>query len=217
MIAACLLTCGPERGGETIRTAESFARLNAGRDDLVRYHVDGGGEGRDRNIEIAREYGFVTLHAPDRREGQIESFRAFLDTTLRRGADFMLWLENDWESVAPIPPISFFNPLVYVDQFRLFGTRKMQGNGPRALAGPHRIGTKTLIDWADHPDFPAWEMARCHWGAGGTIVRPEELEPFKDRPRMKDIIVAANDLRSMRVKENILWHIGETTTGGFFG
>lgn len=213
MIAACLLTCGDDRHAEAARAAHSFARFNAGRDDVVRLHVDGGGPGRIVNAGIAARHGFATVWSPIARVGQIESFRFFFEAV--DDFEFMVWLENDWESAAPLPSIDFLRKFHGVDQFRLYGSRKMRGDGPRAPAGTHLIGTKIPIDWKPSPD-PAWECAWAHWGAGGTIVRPRVLAPYVDRPRLKDVIVATQ-LRTLRPRENILWHIGEKTTGGFFG
>jgi hypothetical protein len=214
MIAVCFLTCGPDRLEVAARTAESFAHHHRGRDDLTLLHVDGGGPGRVENIRIAKSAGFATAWAPIERVGQIESFRFFLD-----GAgdfDLLLWLENDWETERQIPPLEFFQGFPGIEQFRLYGERKMKGDGPRALAGRHRIGTKIPIAWQCAPAI-GWQVARAHWGAGGTIVRPEALARHAAGPRLKDVIVSANDLLSMRPFENYLWHIGEKTTAGFFG
>jgi hypothetical protein len=217
MIAVCLLTCGPARQVETHKTAASFARFNSGRDDLVLLHVDGGGAGREENLAIAKTYGLETIHAPVAREGQINSLRAFMADARVTASDLVLWLENDWESDAPIPPPAFFHGLEHVDQFRLFGARKMRGNGPRAPAGQHIIGTKTLIDWEESAR-DGWDIGVCHWGAGGTLVRPWVLRAgAAAAPRLKDIITTATHLVTMRPTENILWHIGAETTGGFFG
>lgn len=215
MIAACLLTCGPGRAAETVRTARAFEELNRGRSDVVMIHADGGGPGQEENLAIASAHGFRTIHAPSSRVGQVVSFRAMFDECLERG-DLMLWLENDWEMVRPLPQAELFEELDFIEQFRLFGARKMQKDGPRAMAGKHIIGTKIPIEWKALPDKP-WEIARCHWGAGGTIVRPEALEPFAALPRMKDTITASVALLSARPTENYLWHIGATTTEGFFG
>ncbi len=218
MIAVCFLTCGDDRLDLAERTASSFARLNAGRCDLVLLHVDGGGPGRASNNKIARAHGFETISSPVQRVGQIESLRAFLDDRRTRSADFVLWLENDWESEKPLPSPVFFKANSHLAQIRLYGARKMRGDGPRAMAGEHIIGTKTLIDWKPVAREPGWEMARCHWGAGGTLVKPSILLGGANlATRLKDIIVMADNCVSIRPVENILWHIGETTTGGFFG
>lgn len=214
MIAVCFLTCGRDREREATKTAASFSAFNSGRRDLVLLHCDGGGPGRVENYAIAKAHGFATVWSPFERVGQIESFRFFFDAV--GDFDFVLWLENDWASDRPIPTVSFLRRFPEVDQFRMYGARKMRGDGPRAPAGAHIIGTKTPIDWKPLGEL-SWDMARAHWGAGGTIVRPRALAPFVGRPRLKDVIVGANNLLTMRPRENYLWHIGETTTGGFFG
>lgn len=218
MLAVCLLTCGPERVAETARTASTFKAHNRGRKDVVLLHVDGGGEGSRVNQTIAAGHGFETISAPRKRVGQIESLRAFLADRRVTTSNFVLWLENDWESERPLPPPEFFKANGHFAQVRLYGARKMKGDGPRALAGTHIIGTKTPIDWRPLEREPGWEKGRCHWGAGGTLVKPSILlGGAYEAARLKDIIVAANNCVTIRPVENILWHIGEKTTEGFFG
>lgn len=187
---------------------------------MILLHVDAGGEGAGSNVKIAAAGGFTTIWQPADRVGQIESFRAFMEFILGDPSiELMLWLENDWASERPIPPIEFFRSFAPIEQFRMYGERKMKGDGPRVFAGRHIIGTKKPIVWSDAKGAPKldWEFGRAHWGAGGTIVRPTALNGLLDAPRLKDVIVGANDLYTLRPRENYLWHIGENTTAGFFG
>jgi len=223
MIAVCLLTCGHAggRGELTERTVESFEQHNQGRPDLIRLHADCGLTWASTDWVEGR--GYVSVH--EKREGlhvpQMVSFRQLVEAAALKGAEFVLWLENDWESAAPIPSIEVLRagrdgPLKVV-QWRMFGKRKMQKDGPRALAGEHRIGTKEKISWKPAPGWKGWEFGFAHWGAGGTIATLDFLEEQLFRNRLKDVITSKNDLPTLRTVSNRLWHIGDVTTEGFRG
>lgn len=220
MIAVCLLTCGREE--LTWRTVKSFLKYNVlggGRTDLALLHADAGGPspfefGANNDLR----YMFETISCPRDRVPQMTSFRELIGEAAVRGAEFVLWLENDWESVAPIPTLEFLRTTAKegIITWRLFGVRKGRGDGPRAWAGQHRIGTNEKIDWQPSK-FSGWEFGLAHWGAGGTIATLAYLESQLHRPRLKDVITARVELPSARPTENIMWHIGEETTPGFVG
>lgn len=212
MVAVCLLTC--DRPALTAIAAQSFVAYNPGRRELLLLHADGGSE-TGENVGIARAHGFQTLVAPPRAEriGQMATLRIFLEAVQRAGAEWMVWLENDWESVAALPNERFI-ATSGMDTIRLFGVRKMR-TGPRALAGPHRIGTREPIVWT--PAMPGWEQGRAHWGGGGTIVRTDVLTRQVHQPRLKDVITADTALRSLRPLHNLMWSLGLETTPGFLG
>lgn len=212
MLAVCLLTC--DRPELTARTLASFATHNVGRSDLRLLHADGGSQTKD-NVDLAEKYGFWSLVAPGaaRRIGQMETLRILLSEVTRLGIDWVVWLENDWESVAPLPSDAFCEA-ADVETVRLFGRLKFR-DGPRAPAGRLRIGTTVPIEW--RADRPGWERGRAHWGAGGTIVRTAVLTRQVHQRRLKDVILAENNLVSLRPVENIVWSIGQETTEGFQG
>lgn len=216
MIAVCLLTCGRE--DLSSRTVVSFREHNRGRPDLILLHADAGGADPIRSRVIAINGAFRTVHSPAERVPQMTSYRHLIEEAAIAGAEFLLWLENDWESVAPIPTLDELRK--YGDAgavcFRMYGKRKMRGDGPRAMAGEHRIGTDVKIDWLPTAD-PKWEAGLAHWGGGGCIATLTHLESQYHRKRLKDVITAKNDLPSLRMTENVLWHIGEQTTEGFQG
>ena len=223
MIAVCLLTCGREHLTE--RTVETFAAHNKGRQDLVRLHADCSSGtptligDYNTNVILANDGGFGTIHAPAERVPQMVSFRQLIEEAALRGAEFVLWLENDWESVAPIPELDWlrnFRDLDSIVTWRMFGARKMRENGPRAMAGEHRIGTKDKVDWRETPGS-GWEFGLTHWAAGGSIATLAHLKSQIHRWRLKDVITAKNDLRTMRPVKNLMFHIGDETTDGFQG
>jgi hypothetical protein len=218
MIGVCLLTCG--RDDLSVRTMESFSALNKSRPDIVRLHAACGGGERGAIGTDPFLFDFRTVHAPPERVPQIVSFRKLIEAAAVAGAEFILWLENDWESVAAIPTIEFLRETnkgpSKVQQWRLFGKRKMQKDGPRALAGEHQIGTKEKIKWGPS-GLEGWEFGRAHWGAGGTIATLDFLEEQSFRNRLKDVITSKNNLPTLRPRSNIMFHIGDVTTEGFRG
>lgn len=215
-IAVCLLTC--DRPELTAVTVESFVRFNQGRADLTLLHADGGSQ-TDENCAIAEAAGFHTLIKPTQRIGQLATLKFFLREVQAQLIPWVLWLENDWESVAPVPrePFPGCYGRVGTKTVRLFGVRKFR-NGKRALAGRYRIGTTDRIKWSEIPSAPGWEWGYAHWGAGGTIIKTEVLaRQMATAQRLKDVITADTHLPTVRPRENIMWSIGEETTRGFQG
>lgn len=217
-LAVCLLTC--DRPELTAITVQSFVEHNRARlPELTLLHCDGG-SATSENCDLAQAAGFMTLVAPppSERIGQMATLRHFLDVVRARGLEFIVWLENDWESVAPLPTDAFVR-LSGVETIRLFGVKKFR-SGHRALAGRHRIGTNEPLVWVPATGRPGWEYsAHAHWGAGGTIVRTDVIEAHvaAGPARLKDVIMSAHDLRSLRPIENVMWSIGQQTTTGFLG
>ena len=210
MIAVCLLTC--DRPALTKLCVSSFVQHHGQRTDLLLLHCDGGSE-TDENVSLALSHGFLTLCAPSREEriGQMATLRIFLDEVKDAHCPWMLWLENDWETVAQIPTEDF---LEQADTVRLFGVRKMR-YGHRQLAGSRRMGTEDPIVWTEHA--VGWESGRAHWAAGGSLIRTEILERNRSVRRLKDVIEVENNLWSLRPVENLMWCHGVETTAGVMG
>jgi len=212
MIAVCLLTC--DRPELTALAVTSVQKYHQGRTDLLRLHCDGGSL-TDENVRLAAAYDFITLTAPCRAEriGQMATLRIFVEAASRAHCDWMLWLENDWEFIAPCPDEAFLN-WTSADTVRLFGAKKMR-SGPRQWAGTRRIHTQERIEWV--PIAAGWEAGYAHWGAGGTLIRREVLARQLHQPRLKDVIIAENNLLSLRPVENLMWCNGLYTTEGVIG
>ncbi len=207
-IAACLLTCN--RPELTEITASSFIRLNPGRTDIELLHADGGSD-TSENAEIAQRYGFRSLINPTARIRHMETVRIFIREVALR-ADWMLWLENDWESVEPLPDQGFFRRATEqkVETIRLFGTHKMRDR----IAGEYRLGTKDKINWKPWTE-PGWEWGRAHWGCGGTIIRTSLIAALANRENVKVIMRERNEMLTLRPRHNIMFSNGEVTTPGF--
>lgn len=216
MILACLLTCG--RPELTAETARSFALHNPKRPDIERVHVDGGElTTQGENCKTAAASGFETISASPKRIGQMETLRIFQAEAERRGAHWVLWLENDWSTSEPLPRPAFFRKALRADveAIRLFGDRKMAHEGPRSMAGRHRMGTKDVVVWESSKDFPGWETGRTHWGCGGCLIRSDILARHMRAATLKDVMLADNNLYSLRPLQNLVWHLGQTRTEGF--
>jgi len=216
MIAVCLLTC--DRPELTEQSVWSFVKQNNDRlESFLLLHCDGGSHA-PTNCEIAKAAGFRTLVAPSPRQriGQMTTLLYFLQAARKYEADWIVWLENDWESVAPLPSDVFIETSG-ADTIRLFGAKKFR-DGPRQNAGPHRIGTNDHILWEPWPGrTPGWEMGLAHWGAGGTMIRTDILARCSHLRRLKDVITHTTDLQSLRPLENIMWSIGHESTEGIIG
>jgi hypothetical protein len=142
-----------------------------------------------------RDHGFDFDTLLSARSAKVRSSRSgyFMTAIAGVAVEFMLWLENDWESTHPIPTLEQLRGFAEVDQWRLYGHRKNAAGGPRSRAGTKNLGDGSALEWRPSQSIKGWEFTpRAHWGAGGTIVRPEKLEPhrqpFLGRERMKDVI-----------------------------
>jgi hypothetical protein len=204
-VAIGLLTC--DRPEYTERTLLSLKQHN----DLSRFVLLHGDDASQdsRNRDMGRLMGFELIHAPTERQGQMASLRALVHAAQKRECDYILVLESDYETVHPFPWDAFAIP--GWDHFRLFGTRKMR-EGPRAPTSPRNMGTNELIQWL--PVVPGYEFSpAAHWTPDG-VTRTALLAEHIHLPRVKDVCLAWRP-PSLRVIENVAWHIAETSTPGF--
>lgn len=201
-LAVCLLT--HDRHEMTARTLASFrAWAQQGGDILL--HGDDCSLRHDNRI-LARMYGFETVAVDN---GPLACLRAIWSEADARGATHILHLEQDWEFVRAMPR-DFDAECV-----RLYGVRKERQDGPRALTGPHIIGTKQRIVWSWCRD--GWQRGLASWGGPPSITRTELLLDAADKAspnmlnRVGEIASIARRLPrldSLRPTENIVWHIG---------
>lgn len=203
MIAVCLLTC--DRVEYTRRTLESFARHNPDRSRFVLLHADDAS--RDgRNAELAGAAGFATLVQHTARAGNLATRIALLEAAAAGGAEWVLVLENDCESVRPFPwPLfDFCRRQKHVYCLRLFGKYK---------DADKRQPCKTINQWAGLGSPPViWtkaagapepaEVGIIHWTAQPAVTRTRHvLAIHRDRVRRKLGL-------TVRVLENVFHHIG---------
>lgn len=208
MIAVCLLTS--DRAAYTFRTLKAFHDQHVGRRGLTLLHADDGSHD-GQNDAFASGFGFETVYRAPTRVGSGPALRAMWREAQRRGCGQILHLENDQEFVAPIP--AWVESITY-PCVRLYGQRKMRGDGPRAQTGPRDLATGKMVDWQASTHHPGWEIGHTHWGGQASITRTALLvNAVAFAARIKDVTLALSCL-TLRPVENITWHIGEVTTGG---
>ncbi len=206
-VAVCLLTA--DRAGYTASTLLSFRRFNPPSPDLLLLHADDG-SATDLNIQRAKMAGFQNVYSSAERKGPILALRDMWACALNMGAEWILHLENDIDWVAPIPERRD------ADSIRLYGALKGR-EGPRAVTGPHLMGTKTLIDW--QPAGDGWERGVASWGGQPSITRASVLWQAIAPPqvwKIKQLSMAMQQLDTLRPVENITWHVGEQQTPGHY-
>lgn len=204
-VAVGLLTCGREH--LTRRTVETFLAHN----DPSRFillHADDASPTLE-NQRIAQA-GFDTVYTCATRQGQMAALWALVRAAERRGAEWYLHLENDQEWVAEFP----WHALTYGPEcVRLFGERKAR-SGPRAMAGKFLMGTKDPIIW--HPLGDGLERGEAHWPAQTCATRMHVMTGLCDGASSVKQMMLAGSLDTVRVTENVTWHIGDSEqTPGF--
>lgn len=203
-LAICLLTS--DRVDMTRVTLESLAAQNPNLQDHILLHADDASATLD-NSELACAYGFETVYEPrGEKHGPIPALHLMWHRARAMGADWILHLENDQLSVAPLPALDD------CDCIRLYGEWKAEDRtDPRSRAGTHIMGTKERISW--HPYRDGWEVAEAHWGGQASMTRTHHLvEAIAHADRMKTISLKLARLLTIRPVENITFHIGVQPT-----
>lgn len=197
-IAVGLLTCGREH--LTSRTVETFlAHNDPGR--FILLHADDASPTLE-NQRVAQAAGFETVYTCATRQGQMAALWALVRAAERRGAEWVLWLENDIEWVAEFP----WRALSYGPEcVRLYGDRKAR-SGPRAPSGRFLMGTKDPIVWHELGD--GLERGEAHWAGQPSATRMHVMAGLADRAASVKQMSLAGPLDTVRVVENVCWHIG---------
>lgn len=202
-IALCLQTA--DRSDYTARTLASFAAHN----DLSQFRLLHGDDGSKtpENIALAKRYGFKTVVKTKKRVGWLP-VRTELIAYAAQRADWILFLENDIDTLRPFPwdLFTFVSRHHWVYCLRLFG----------AFKGPNQTDPcKTINQWK--PDKPVvWkafqgapeqaEYALIHWSAQPSVTRAnyaDALHRYGTR-EMK--------LKTARVVDNVMVHVGAVRT-----
>ncbi len=204
MIAVCLLTC--DRLAYTERTLRSFSAMNdTRRFDLL--HADDASTEHGM-LTLTGRHGFTTVAASRERQGWLPMRIKLFEAAQRRGAEWVLYLENDQEWARPFPWMLFdfvrSKPQFYC--LRLYGEFKDRDRQDASFAYNKRDRSKP-VKWQrlKYAPEPA-QAAVIHWSAQPSVTK---IGPLLEHHRSG---MESPDLTA-RVKENVTYHIGvERTT-----
>ena len=223
-LAIILITSGREDCTE--KTLDSFFRMNGTCDiapfEVKLYHGDDMSK-TERNRVLARTHGFDSILQTTSRHGAHGMRqRMLLGVVKRCDPTHIMVLENDWESVQPMPWRAIQEAFAFdtTYAFRMYGEQK-QLDGTRP-AGPFHAGR----DLAD----PKWanvlygstecEIGSIHWGAPPCVVSTRELlylHSGTTRDKQSMVKSGKIDKMTVRVKRNVFYHIGYERTPDFRG
>ena len=204
MIAVCLLTA--DRFEYTNTTLRTFSEQND-RDRFMLLHADDAS--RDSRVPaLAHQHGFVTVAQTQRRHGWLAMRRMLFAAAARRGAEWILFLENDVEWARPFPWALFEflreqAPSVYC--LRLQGQFKDRF-GEQPCMVYHKDDRRKPVKWKPIKRAPeASQVGQIHWSAQPCVTRTQQLI---------DLHTYGLSPREMtaRVVENVTYHIGAVRT-----
>jgi hypothetical protein len=215
-LAVGLLTC--EREAYTAHTLKSFAKWNDLSRFDVRLHVDDASE-TDLNRELAVGHGFFTVKQPARM-GCFESRRLLVTLAVAHGAEWLLILENDWETVRPFPWDLF---QICVERFprvyclRMYGERKERHG--RETGDIHKGRDRAPVEWTPLKESPGVaEIGNVHWGCPPAVTELTTLDWLLTKANSdRDIMHRSGKLKKLTVRpiRNVVFHIGQRKTPGF--
>jgi hypothetical protein len=203
VIALCLQTC--DRADYTARTLATFAAHN----DLSRFrclHADDAST-TPENAALAARYGFTTVHQTSVRTGMQKTRTALFRAAQAARCAWVLLLENDIETVRPIPwPLFDYvaaNPKIYC--LRLSGRFKDAAKTDAYLNRDKWTGQSA--QWAPLKGAPeSAQIGRIHWTAQPTFTRTADAISIQ-RGKQPGLWTA-------RVKKNVMNHVGVERTPG---
>lgn len=203
-IAVLLQTC--ERLAYTQRTIESFLAMNPDRSRFDLLHGDDGSTDV-RVPALARATGFETVVATPAPIGPIPFRASLMDAARRRGAAWVLMLENDIESLRPFPWDLFDAIRQQSDIYclRLFGAYK-DAAGTDACMTTDKWRRNTTVAWSRLAGVPEpVEVGQIHWTPQPTVTRMAEAWAIHHAG-------ARPTFQTARVVRNVMGHIGVERT-----
>jgi hypothetical protein len=204
-IAVCLLTC--DRDDYTATTLSTFTAMNPDLDRFDLWHADDASTS-DRNMNLAASYGFRTVVQNATRLGWLETRRALFTAAARQRAKWVLFLENDIESLRPFP-WDLFDFVVKMHQrvfcLRLYGRFKNAAKTDRCLETHKREG-HAPVNWQPLKFAPELaQIGRIQWSAQPCVTKIEPLLALHKTGHEPHAL-------TVRVKKNVMGHIGVTRT-----
>lgn len=211
MIHVCLLSC--DRFDYTVKTAQSFLEHNPSGFRL--WHADDASTD-PRLRPTVQAMGFHQLEYTDARAGVTEMVRRIASRLQRIGAEWMLLLENDWETVRPFPGEVFREIQARGDVWalRLYGRYKARNNR-HPVREYHQGRGRASPNWRA---FDGYEVGDIHWGNPPSVARVASVVWVHEGVRTeKQAIERSGFIQDhvARVAENVVYHIGTQRTEGF--
>lgn len=217
-IAIILLTCG--RVDYTRRTLDTLAAHNPQLcSQAMLLHGDDRSplDQHQANCELARAAGFKTVLQPSLQYGVARMTELLVQEAAQHGADLVLNLQNDWESVRPLPldDIAQLMQNAGVYTVRLYGRDKSPGRP----AGIHHGGRepRRVVAWSPAA-VAGWELGDIHWGHPPAVTRIERaieltyMSRSESQSRWRSGKIHALTARPV---ESVMSHIGTERTVGF--
>lgn len=224
-IAVAILTC--DRLDLTKRTVKSFLKHNNGNDFEIFYGDDAS---KDSVIhQFMKKQGIPCLMKHKKRVGCSPSSEELINLTwIISKAPYVLYLQNDFESVRPIP-LNIVQR-VFDDHFRVGWIRLYGLNKNDTIPGGNLTDPKNkfkpgspMVKWKKFKVAnEELEIGDAQWSYHPAIHRSKVLrELTKGAARERDVGIAAvkSGFLTARFMKNITNHIGirKTTPGGKFG
>jgi len=157
-----------------------------------------------RVAELVASYGFRTVAKTLTRFGMLPVRRALIDAAAATNPSWILFLENDIETVRPFP-WSLFRHVASdrrVYCLRLYGRYK-DGDRREPCLTFHKQGRQPVV-WRTYR--PGSQIGRIHWSAQPAITRTDELVAHHRR------IGYESDRLTVRVTHNVANHVGRERT-----
>ncbi len=205
-VAVLLQTC--DRLDYTRRTLKTFAQHNTGAPFLL-LHGDDASIESEAVRDLAAQHGFETVvQSYGTRIGVNATRAALIAKAERRGARWVLMLENDIETLRPFPWALFQfvekQPSIYC--LRLFGRFKDPGK-TEACKTTHSWWQNALVEWKPLRHAPEKaQIGRIHWTPQPSVTRIRDARLLHEGVRPESF--------TARVKKNVMGHIGLERTEG---